>query len=347
MEINNKNEWEEFLLAVEEKTFLQSWNWGEFQKSLGEKVWRLGIYDNDLAGVAQAIKIRARRGRFLLVPHGPVISNFPASPAGGQFSIFKQLVKKLKEIAKQEKCAFIRVAPIWECSAENEKLFKDLGFSPAPIHIHPQLTWELGLEKNSDEILSQMRKTTRYLIKQGLKDPDLKIEKSANVNDIEVFNRLYQKTVSRQGFTPFSLDYLKKELAAFADCPSTPAQGAGAASVFLAKYREECLAAAIIIFWQGIAFYHQGASINSKIPAAYLLQWEIIKEAKARGCRLYNFWGIAPLSEPKHPWAGLSLFKTGFGGYGKAYVKTQDLPISPRYWLTFIFEKLRNIKRGF
>ena len=31
-EITQKQAWEDFLLECEEKTFLDSWNWGEFQK---------------------------------------------------------------------------------------------------------------------------------------------------------------------------------------------------------------------------------------------------------------------------------------------------------------------------
>jgi hypothetical protein len=36
----------------------------------------------------------------------------------------------------------------------------------------------------------------------------------------------------------------------------------------------------------------------------------------------------------------------GFGGEQKEYVKTQDLIISPKYWLNYIIEKARKIKRG-
>jgi len=112
----------------------------------------------------------------------------------------------------------------------------------------------------------------------------------------------------------------------------------------------------MIIYWQSIAFYHQGASVFSKIPASYLLQWEAIKEAKKRGCGIYNFWGIAPgiknsndLKSSKikrHPWWGLSLFKIGFGGYKKEYVKTQDYPLKKSYIFTRIFENIRKIRRG-
>lgn len=33
-------------MGIEEKTFLQSWNWGEFNKMMRDKIWRLGIYES-------------------------------------------------------------------------------------------------------------------------------------------------------------------------------------------------------------------------------------------------------------------------------------------------------------
>ena len=43
-EINNKNEWENFLKSREEANFLQSWYWGEFHKNLGQEIIRSGFY---------------------------------------------------------------------------------------------------------------------------------------------------------------------------------------------------------------------------------------------------------------------------------------------------------------
>ncbi|MBZ9572747.1 peptidoglycan bridge formation glycyltransferase FemA/FemB family protein [Patescibacteria group bacterium] len=347
-EIKGKKIWEDFLLGCEEKTFLQSWNWGEFQKMMKNKVWRFGVYDGgDLVGVTQVFKIEAKRGTFLFVPHGPILriknEKLKIKNYNSKFKkeILNTFLEELKRIAKRENCGFVRVAAIWERIEENEKIFKDLGFREAPMHIHPEVTWELNLEKSEEELLMDMRKTTRYLIRQGLKNEELKIEKSQNPEDIEVFNNLYQKTVDRHHFVPFSLNYLKNEFLAF--LPD------GQVLIFLAKYKGECLASSLIIFWQGIAFYHQGASVKKypKIPVSYLLQWETIKEAKTMGCKLYNFWGIAETESKKHPFWGLSLFKKGFGGYEKRYVKTQDLPLSFKYWLTFAFEVLRRKRRGF
>jgi len=353
-EIKDKNDWENFLLGCREKTFLNSWNWGEFQKKQGNAIWRLGVYeDGRLAGVSLVIKILAKRGTFLFLPHGPVIQkskcqnpNVKSNP-NVKIQIFKKIAEELKELAKKENTDFIRISPIWEKNPENDKIFRESGFRRAPIHMHPEVTWELDIEPSEDKILSGMRKTTRYLIKQAQKNKDIEITKSRDVRDLETFNDIYVQTARRHHFVPFSFSYLKNELLSF--------DGDNEVLIFTGKYKGKAVSSAMIIFWQGAAFYHQGASLSefNKIPVSYLLQWEVIKEAKRRGCRVYNFWGIVPrafdesqLKHSKHPWAGLSLFKMGFGGARKEYVATQDLPLFARYYLTYFFEKIRRIKRG-
>ena len=338
-EIENKKTWQDFLYSVREKTFLQSWDWGEFQKKMGNKVWRLGVYDkDDLILSSLVVKINARRGAFLFLPHGPVIKE-------GKESLkeegFKVLLNGLKKISETEKPVFIRISPVWERNRNNKEIFEHFGFRRAPIHMHPEETWELDTKLSEKDLLMGMRKTTRYLIRKGEKDRQLEIFQSHEIKDINVFNELYGRVVNRHHFIPFSLDYISKEFSLF--------DSGNHISVFLGKYKGEVVSSAIVVFWQGIAFYHHGASSlkYSKIPVSYLLQWEVIKEAKRRGCNSYNFWGIAPESSSKnHPWAGLTLFKKGFGGHGKKYVETQDLILSQRYWINWMIEKARKRKRG-
>lgn len=333
-EITDKNTWENFLASIKEKTFLQSWNWGEFQKLMGDKIWRFGIFENEeLIAVSLVVKVVAKRGTFLFLPHGPMVKNQEAK-------VLKFFLEELRKIA--ERASFIRISPISERNEENLKILKDLGFRKAPTHTHPEETWQLDISPSEEDLLMQMRKTTRYLVRQGLKNQEIEIFQSQKLEDVETFNNLHQEVVKRQRFTPFSLDYFKKEVSAFS--PDNQI------SVFLGKYKDEIIASAIIVYWQGIGFYHHGASSlkYSKIPVSYLLQWEAIKEAKRRGCLLYNSWGVAPEgSSRKHPWAGLTLFKKGFGGYLKEYVKTQDLILSPKYWMNWGIEKIRYKKRGF
>lgn len=333
-EVKDKNLWETFVASQEEKTFLHSWNWGAFNKALGSKVWRLGVFDGgSLFGVALVIKIKARRGTFLFMPHGPIFSRkLHFSTLDLQF-----LVDYLRDLALNENCDFIRISPALPNNMKHLELFSGIGFRQAPIHMHAELMWILDIAPKEEKLLKDMRKTTRYSIHKAERD-GVKIIKSSDPDDILRFNKVYKETAERHKFTPYSLDYLQKEFERFAKDNQ--------AMIFLAEYKEEIVATAMIIFYGGSAFYHHGASSSKhgQVPAAYLLQWEAIKEAKSRGCKLYNFWGISD-ERGNHPWAGLTLFKKGFGGFSKEYLPAQDLPLRPFYWLSFIVEKIRKARR--
>ena len=337
-EVKNKKEWEDFLLKCREKTFLQSWNWGEFQKARGNKIWRLGVFDGEnLLAVALASKITAKRGTFLLIQHGPVLKTEDKKK-----EILKIFLEKLKKIGSSEKVSFIRMNPLWERNQENQEILKELGAKEAPIHANAyEATLKLDLNPSEEELLMRLRKTTRYLIRHTLKNQDVKIEKSEKLDDIKPYQELTAEVAKRQGFVPFSFEYTKKEFEFFSKD--------GRALWFFGKYKGELAAAALIIFWSGIGFYHQAASAAkyAKLSIPYLLLWEAIKEAKKRGCSLYDFWGfVDPKKHPRHPWAGPTLFKMGFGGRAFEYLKTQDFPLSKKYWLIYGFEKVRSIKRG-
>ena len=334
-EIKDKEIWEDFFARCEEKTFLQSWNWGEFQERIGSasggKIWRLGVYEENnggLSSVALAVKIVAKRGTFLLIQHVVGFSEV--------------LSNELKKIAKEEKCDFIRVVPLSKQNEENKKMFKKLGFKEAAMHANAyEATWKLDITPVEDELLKNMRKTTKYLIKQAEKNPDIAIEKSADFAEAETYLKLNGEVAKRQKFTPFSDNFIKKEFEAFS--------ADGQAMWIFGKYKGEIAAGALVIFWSGIGFYHQAASLAkyAKFSIPYLLQWEAIKEAKRRDCKVYDFWGyIDPKVQPNHPWAGPTLFKMGFGGRAYEYIKTQDLQLSKKYWLTYIFEKIRSKRRG-
>ncbi len=277
----------------------------------------------------------AKRGSFLLVPHGPV------THTENYKEIVGALKDKLKELAKEEKVDFIRISPIWHSTDENEKIFKDLGFRLRALHTHPESSWKLDIIPSEDQLLSGMRKTTRYLLRQAVEKNKVEVYQTFDIKDIEIFNQMHIEVVKQQKFVPFTLGYFQKEFNAFL--------GDNQIALFFAKYDGKIIAASYGIFWSGMAFYHHAALLPEyrKIPAAALLQWEAVKEAKRRGCKIYDFWGYAdPVKNPKHPYAGPTLFKMGFGGYKDEYIKTQDFIISQKYWINYIIETIRKINRG-
>lgn len=150
---------------------MHSWQWGEFQKSLGYDILRIGIYEkNHLQAISQIIKLKTKRGKFLFIPHRIIIERKTYNMKRFK-KILNKILKYLIIISKKEGFDFIRIAPISENTPENQKIFKYLGFITAPIYMHAETTWQLSLtDKTEDELLASMRKTHRYLIKKAIRD---------------------------------------------------------------------------------------------------------------------------------------------------------------------------------
>ncbi len=355
---SDQQEWDSFLAAQQFRPFLQSWTMGEVCRDCGDEPVRLIAKEGDaIVGICQAIVVDAKRGRHLAIHYGPV----------GNF----QFLDALKDIACSQQCSFTRLSPFWPSSNTP----KVSGALSSPLHLLAEHIWYLPLKKpdpwicnlqpatdivascklqesalSEELLLSAMRKTTRNLIRRAEKE-GVTIEASKDpVSDLQHFLALHDETRKRHGFTPYTNAFFKAQIARF-----TPRKEV---TLYLARYQGNVIASSIHMHAFGETSYHHGASshAHNKIPASYLLQWTAIRDALKRGDSVYNFWGIAPgnlteegfkISEPKHPFAGVTLFKTGFGGQLMNLVHCLDIPVSKKYYLTRGFEMLRKWKRGF
>lgn len=331
-EIVKRNVWDSFIEKHAPQSFFQSWDWGDVQKKMGHKLWRYGFYEKGvLMSVSSIAKITAKRGSFLHVRHGPVFDE------EGNLSAIKKQLGFFRLLAKEERVSFIRISPLVSDSQEHKDTMKRYGFLPACTHeIDGERCWVLNLLKSEEDLLADMRKTTRYEIRRAEK-AGVHIKKTTEESDMEIFLDLYKKTASRQGFVEHhgiaeEFSVLKKE---------------NKCLLLLGSFEGNVTAGALIVFYGNQAIYHHGASVQSKIPVSYLVQWEAIKEAKRRKVPFYNFWGVAPEGIAGHPWQGLTLFKKGFGGSERVYMHMHDFPISPPYWGIRFLERMTSFFKGY
>jgi lipid II:glycine glycyltransferase (peptidoglycan interpeptide bridge formation enzyme) len=328
-EIEDKNLWEKFILDNPSQTnFLQSWYWGECHRLLQQKIFRLGFFNGDeLCGVALLIMKESKRGAYLECPGGPIID-------WQDENLFRLFIKTCKEIGFESGCIFVRIRPQIVDDKNFRQLFSKNGFIKSPMHLHAQDTWVLDITRSEEELFSGMRKTTRYMIRRAMKEK-VSIIVSEDLKDITSLYNLQEQTAKRHKFIPFSLKFFQSHFSAFLT--------AGKIKIFKAFYQEKLLSIAMIVFYGNRAVYHYSASSDefSNIGASYLLQWEVIKYAKKQGMKLYDFWGIAPNDNPKHRFAGVTLFKKGFGGIEVRYLPAHDLPLRWLYWFTYLFETIR------
>ncbi|MSR67797.1 peptidoglycan bridge formation glycyltransferase FemA/FemB family protein [Candidatus Peribacteria bacterium] len=346
--------WNDFLESEPWNPFLQSWTMGDVYADIGQKPIRLvAELDGVLQGICFAHLVPARRGKHLSVPYGPVISEtmneHDASLATQGF------INVLKKEAKKLDCSFIRMSPFW-VHGRHHAAEEAVGSVESPLHLLAEHVWYLPL-KNSDgkmrdekEILMAMRSTTRNLIRRAERD-GVTVRASKNPNEeLKHFLGLHEETRKRHGFVAYSDAFFRSQVKRFAERKEC--------TLYLAEYQGNVISSSIHIHAFGETSYHHGASdsAHSKIPASYLLQWTAIKDAMKRGDRIYNFWGIAPTSEEQknnhttqssHPFAGVTLFKTGFGGKVLNLMHCKDTPVTKTYWFTYAFERFRKWRRGF
>ena len=366
-EAKNPQEWDAFLAQEPFRPFLQSWTMGEVYRDTNQEPIRLEVRDEGkIVSICQAIFVPAKRGRHLMIPYGPVLSY--QLPASSYQLALDSLIQELTNVARAHQCSFIRMSPFWPLQAKSYKLKA----TPSPLHLLAEHLWYLPLvqpdpwnteltatsyqlqARTEEELLMAMRKTTRNLVRRAERD-GVTVEASKDPNrEIEHFIALHEETRQRHGFTPYTNAFFRAQVRRFAE--------RGECTLYLARFQGEVAAASIHMHAFGETSYHHGASTHrlSKVPTSYLLQWTAIRDALKRGDRVYNFWGIAPLPQldgeqlpatssklKAHPFAGVTLFKTGFGGSLLPLVHCMDFPLSARYHFTRAFEILRKWKRGF
>lgn len=273
---SGKEEWDGFIKEnSRDFGFLQSWDWGEFQKSLGKDIFRLAVLEKEILGAVLIIKQKLPLNKnYLYSPRGPILK---------EKKLFSFLREEVKKIAKKEKAIF------WRLDPAGKEIFPGLEFAG---QVQPKQTLILDLTKSEERLLEEMKPKTRYNIKVAERH-DMEIDEGREY--FEDFWRLMKKTSQRDRFVSYSREYYLK-MSDFME-------------IMVAKYEDKVIAANLTVFFGDWCVYLHGASdydFRDKM-APYLLQWETIIKAKKEGKKHYDFWGV---DEKK--WPGVTRFKAGF-----------------------------------
>ncbi len=335
--VDNKDVWDQFVTSFSPSNILQSYAWGQFQREFGREVFNIALVDenNQIVAVALTQLIPTKLRSHLYISNGPVyIKEY-------EKEVFDTLRGYLKALAIQKNVKYVRMDPLIEQSKANEKMMHSFRLVKAPTHTQAERKWILDISKESETLLSEMKKNTRYEIKKAIKD-GVTVHSTTDPKEFEIFEKLFLETIKRQKFVAHPIGYYKKQYEVMSK--------SGNYKLYYAKKDEKVLAVALIGIYGDCAFYLHAASLNSKDVNKYnapqRLIWGIIEELKNEDIKFFDFWGIAPTDTPKDKWAGFTRFKQGFGGYEFRVLRGFDIPISPIYPILSILESTREIWGG-
>jgi lipid II:glycine glycyltransferase (peptidoglycan interpeptide bridge formation enzyme) len=312
--------------------FLESWSWGEIRKAEGQKVLRIGARESGPNGPVKAAATLIKTSLFgsyfyWYSPRGPV----------GEGKAKEFLLEAVKNLDPRAIFWRFEPEPLFKpssLSSEGIKIADEIKVKEGKIKIkktlnlQPAQTLFLDLSRSEEELLAAMRQKTRYNIRLAEK-------KGVTVNggglkDMAELQRLLRLTGERDKFRLHSRRHYENLLKT----------GGGVIKLFLARYQEKNIAAALVSFFGGRATYLHGASDNAsrEVMAPHSLQWEIIKRAKKAGYKYYDFYGLDAVK-----WPGVTRFKLGFGGRTVGYPGTFDAVYRPVIYN--FYQLARKLKR--
>ena len=180
----------------------------------------------------------------------------------------------------------------------------------ANTNILPTNTIVLDMSCPEEEIINRMKSKTRYNIRLSQRHG---IEvRSAGMEGLEEWYRLYCETALRNGLHLNDIHYFRSMFASKMECTAPHVN----VQLLIAYYDKIPLAAMFLILSSHRATYLYGASSSNhrNLMPTYALQWRAIQIAREHNCIEYDMFGIAPDVEESHPMYGLYKFKRGFGG---------------------------------
>ena len=335
----NKAEWNAFIKHNYPPVgaFMQTWEWGEFSKSIGRKTERYFLHDGgELAASFTLVYHSLPFGlSYGYVPRGPVIA---ASRAPGLESI--NILRAIKRWSEQKLpgLIFLRLEP----PVSQVSLGKnDDGFVIPDYYIQPRHNTGVCLEPNEENITASFHSSTRSNIRVAEKrGVTAEMKPTVTEADFDRFFDMVKDIIKRNGGkNPYpSRAYfhsLFKNVPTATEISDSSNLSIGA---FYGYQHSRPAAIHFVLFFGNTATYLFGASYTDCLPSKVetYLHWATMREAKRRDMKFYDLGGI-----DENCWPTLTKFKRQFHGKEFHYVGNIDIPMRPAMYRAYnIFRKL-------
>jgi lipid II:glycine glycyltransferase (peptidoglycan interpeptide bridge formation enzyme) len=287
--------------------------WADILSTYGCRTFEVvvGKSEDSILGGARVLAESFAHGKcYYYVPDGPVL---PADPAEAKYVFAATMISiDMQRRSERRVVSHVRLEPRWQVTPEFVR-----GFRETRSWKEPRQTLCMDLTQSGDAILEQMKPKGRYNVRLAARK-GVSVVEDRSERGFSDFLALYRETFDRHGLRGHSDRYLKK----LRDLVFPFDRG----TIFFAEYEGQRLATALVLYQGNTATYkYGGSSVNHRnVMASYLLHYEVMLKAKARGHSWYDFYGMAPTGAPDHRFAGFTAFKNKFGGTRFSWVPTLE-----------------------
>ena len=316
-----KERFNEFVSTHPKGHFLQTWEWGEVKRFTG---WQpLPLILERSGEIVAAMLILKRhlplpgiKKCIFYAPRGPVADIDDPE-------ILAALLAGARRIGKEQGAIFLKIDPDIETGHQDFcDTLRDNGFHRNETGldfegVQPAFVFRLDIRASEEELLAAMHHKTRYNIRLAERKGVI-IREAHGREELPVFYEILEETAKRDRFLIRGYEYFERIW------DQTVPTGLG--RIFMAEYEGKVISSALAFFLGEKAWYSYGASSNQQrnLMPNYLIQWEMIRYAKANGAELYDFRGVSGDLNEDNPLYGLYRFKKGFNGEFTEFIGDWD-----------------------
>jgi len=209
----------------------------------------------------------------------------------------------------------------WEQEASDGAGFGD---------VQPRYVFQIGLKgRTLDEIFAGFNQLWRRNIRKAEK-AGVEVSRG-DYDDLAAFHEVYVETAQRDHFTPRGLAYFQRMWTELNGIDPDRLR------LYIARHDGHVAAATLMVIVGEHAWYSYGASTTADrdVRPSNALQWQMISDAHAAGCGVYDLRGISDTLDPANHLYGLVQFKVGTGGFAQEYVGEWDRILRPAWARAF------------
>ena len=195
-------DWDTFLAETSGGYHTQTSAWGQVKSLLGREAIRIIVRKNGriVGGAQMLIRPMPFAGTIGYVPRGPLF-------AFEEPTLTQLVLDGLHQVANDRRVQMLVIQPPKNNGALERQLLHR-GFQPSSISLASTATLQIDIDKDLDDILAQMTKTTRKYIRRGERRG--LVGREGTERDLPAFYDVMKATSQRQQFSPFSMSYFSE-----------------------------------------------------------------------------------------------------------------------------------------
>jgi len=317
--------WQDLLGRCASGDFLHDWAWAGVAAFDGQPQRRFVLEESGRLVALAAAQVRPiGMGRsFWYVPHGPILDYADA----GADRWLAALIAGLVASAGADGGVVVRFEPRLENGDPGVGLLDAIGRRVGE-RLQVGQTRLVALETD-EALMAGFDPNLRWKIRRGLRD-GVEVSRTSDPADTAAIDRLHELVGVTQQRAGFPMPARERYRIAWRGLAA-----AGRGCLLEARMGSELLAAGLLAVEGAQSFYLFAGSRREpagapKHYAPAVLQWEMMREARERGSRTHDLWGVAPAGAgPEHPWAGVGEFKREFGGREVAWAGSWEVVVAP------------------